>query len=186
MIGDLDTLFDDCSNGTKIYMTGKNIGDLLNKKEITWGWFSGGFKPTSKIDEDKAVCGSSHVNIIGNNITDYVVHHEPFQYYQSTANPIHLPPTSTSMIGKTDQANHQYDISDFWATIEADNISAVSFLKAPYYQTGHAKASDPINEQTFLVNTINNLQNISKWNNTAIIIAYDDTGGDGMITLCHQ
>lgn len=124
MIGDLDTLFDDCSNGTKIYMTGKNIGDLLNKKEITWGWFSGGFKPTSKTDEDKAVCGSSHVNIIGNNITDYGVHHEPFQYYQSTANPIHLPPTSTSMIGKTDQANHQYDISDFWATIEADNIPA--------------------------------------------------------------
>jgi phospholipase C len=124
LIGDLDTLFDDCSNGTKIYMTGKNIGDLLNKKEITWGWFSAGFKPTSKTDEDKAVCGSSHVNIIGNNITDYGVHHEPFQYYQSTANPIHLPPTSTSMIGKTDQANHQYDISDFWATIEADNIPA--------------------------------------------------------------
>ncbi len=59
-------------------------------------------------------------------------------------------------------------------------------MKAPYYQTGHAKASDPINEQTFLVNTINKLQNISKWNNTEIIIAYDDTGGDGMITLCHQ
>ena len=50
-------------------------------------------------------------------------------------------------------------------------------MKAPYYQTGHAKASDPTNEQTFLVNTINKLQNISKWNNTAIIIAYDDTGG---------
>lgn len=177
LIGDNDTLFDDCSNGTKIYMTGKNIGDLLNKKEITWGWFSGGFKPTSRTDDGKALCGSSHVNIIGNNITDYVVHHEPFQYYQSTANPSHLPPTSTSMIGKTDQANHQYDLSDFWVALESDNIPAVSFLKAPYYQTGHAKASDPINEQTFLVNTINKLQNISKWNNTAIIIAYDDPSG---------
>ena len=41
LIGDLDTLFDDCSNETKIYLTGKNIGDLLNNKEITWGWFSG-------------------------------------------------------------------------------------------------------------------------------------------------
>ncbi len=37
LIGDNDTFFDDCSNGTKIYMTGKNIGDLLNNKEITWG-----------------------------------------------------------------------------------------------------------------------------------------------------
>jgi len=177
LIGDDDTLFDDCSNGTKLYMTGKNIGDLLNNKEITWGWFSGGFKPTFRTDDGKAICGSSHVNIIGNNITDYVVHHEPFQYYKSTANPNHLPPTSTSMIGKTDQANHQYDLSDFWAAIESDNIPAVSFLKAPYYQTGHAKASNPINEQPFLVNTINKLQNISKWNNTAIILTYDDTGG---------
>ena len=58
LIGDNDTLFDDCSNGTKLYMTGKNIGDLLNNKEITWGWFSGGFKPTSMTDDGKAVCGS--------------------------------------------------------------------------------------------------------------------------------
>lgn len=177
LIGDYDALFDDCSTGTTIYMTGKNIGDLLNDKKITWGWFSGGFKPTERTDEGKAVCGSSHINIIGNNITDYVVHHEPFQYYKSTGNPHHLPPTSTSMIGKTDQANHQYDLVDFWDAIESNNIPAVSFLKAPYYQTGHAKASDPLDEQTFLVNMINKLQKISTWNNTAIIIAYDDTGG---------
>ena len=130
LIGDDDTLFDDCSNGTKLYMTGKNIGDLLNNKEITWGWFSGGFKPTSTTDDGKAVCGSSHVNIIGNNITDYVVHHEPFQYFKSTANPSHLPPSSTSMIGKTDQANHQYDLSDFWAAIESGQYPCSKFLES--------------------------------------------------------
>ena len=27
--------------------TGKNIGDLLNAKHVTWGWFQGGFAPTS-------------------------------------------------------------------------------------------------------------------------------------------
>ncbi len=37
LIGDPDTLFDDCSEGTKIFFNGKNIGDLLNEKEITWG-----------------------------------------------------------------------------------------------------------------------------------------------------
>ena len=30
----------------KIQMTGKNIGDLLNAKNISWGWFSSGFSPT--------------------------------------------------------------------------------------------------------------------------------------------
>jgi phospholipase C len=177
LIGDLDSLFDDCSNGTKIIMQGKNIGDLLKEKHVAWGWFSGGFKPVAITEEGKAICQSSHVNIAGNNITDYVVHHEPFQYYNSTANPHHLPPTSINMIGKKDQANHQYDLSDFWNAVESGNLPSVSFLKAPYYQTGHAKASDPIDEQVFLVNTINRLQNLPQWNSTAVIIAYDDSGG---------
>ena len=43
-------------------------------------------------------------------MTDYIPHHEPFQYYASTANPMHLPPTSVAKIGHTDQANHQYDL----------------------------------------------------------------------------
>ena len=177
LIGDLDSLFDDCSNGTKISMKGKNIGDLLNEKEISWGWFSGGFKPSTITQEGKAICESAHVNIAGNNITDYVVHHEPFQYYNSTANPHHLPPTSINTTGKTDQANHQYDLSDFWNAVESGNLPSVSFLKAPYYQTGHARASDPIDEQIFLVNILNRLQKLPEWNNTAVIIAYDDTGG---------
>jgi phospholipase C len=81
------------------------------------------------------------------------------------------------MIGKTDQANHQYDLTDFWNAVESGNLPSVSFLKAPYYQTGDTKASDPIDEQPFLVNTINRLQKLPQWNSTAIIIAYDDTGG---------
>ena len=52
-------------------------------------------------------------NIAGATVQDYVPHHDPFQYYKSTANPKHLPPTSEAAIGHTDQANHQYDISLF-------------------------------------------------------------------------
>lgn len=95
-------------------MQGKNIGDLLNAKNIAWGWFQGGFKPTGKTDDGKAICDSTHKNIANKNQKDYSAHHEPFQYYKSTANPHHLPPTSIAMIGRTDQANHQYDSSDFW------------------------------------------------------------------------
>ena len=32
---------------TSAKMTGKNIGDLLNTKGLTWGWFQGGFTPSS-------------------------------------------------------------------------------------------------------------------------------------------
>jgi phospholipase C len=178
VIGDPDGTFDDCSKGKTAAMSGKNVGDLLNSKGVTWGWFQGGFKPTGKTaDGAKAVCGSSHLNVAGQNVTDYSAHHEPFQYYKSTSNPHHLPPTSVKTIGHTDQANHQYDLSDFWKAAASGNKPAVSFLKASKYQDGHAGYSDPLDEQVFLVNTINHLQKLPEWKNTAVIIAYDDSDG---------
>jgi phospholipase C len=123
------------------------------------------------------VCGSAHTNITGATVTDYSPHHEPFQYYKSTANPKHLPPSSEAAIGHTDQANHQYDMSSFYATLSAGNMPAVSFLKAPAYQDGHAGYSNPLDEQTFLVNTINKIEKSKDWSSTAIVVTYDDSDG---------
>lgn len=176
VIGDPDGTYDDCSGTTKVAMNGTNVGDLLNAKGVTWGWFQGGFKPSSVVN-GTAVCKSSHVNIANATVTDYSAHHEPFQYFKSTANPHHLPPTSVGMIGKTDQANHQYDLSDFWSAVQNGTMSAVSFLKAAKYQDGHAGYSDPVDEQHFLVDTINKLQQSHYWESTAVIILYDDSDG---------
>jgi len=173
---DLDPTFDDCSKGTTAAMSGKNVGDLLNAKGVTWGWFEGGFRPTATTN-GKAVCGATSKNVGGATITDYIPHHEPFQYYQSTANPHHLAPSSVAMIGHTDQANHQYDLTDFWAAAGSGNLPAVSFLKAKAYQDGHAGYSDPLDEQTFIVNTINRLEKEPDWGSTAVIINYDDSDG---------
>ena len=180
VIGDPDGAYDDCSSFAPTAMGGKNVGDLLNAQGITWGWFQGGFKPSTPWDGNpahKAVCKSWHLNIGGANVTDYSAHHEPFEYYASTANPHHLTPSSLSMIGKSDRANHQYDISYFWTAVNSGNMPAVSFLKAAKYQDGHAGYSDPIDEQHFIVSTINKLQATSEWNSTAVIIAYDDSDG---------
>ena len=202
MIGDPDPKYDDCSLTVQdtffvpyfknsvpnafpptIEMTGKNIGDLLNMKNITWGWFSAGFKPTpaptlTQDNKSSINCSSAmHDNGYGVKTHDYYANLEPFQYYKSTANPHHLPSTSVTMIGHTDQANHQYDLSDFWAAAEAGNLPAVSFLKAPSYQQGHAGYSGPLLEQNFLVNTINRIQQLPEWNSTAVIVTYDDSDG---------
>jgi phospholipase C len=88
-----------------------------------------------------------------------------------------LPPTSINNIGRTDQANHQYDVSDFWNATESGSLPSVSFLKAPAFQDGHAGYSDPLDEQNFIVETISRLQQLPDWNNTAVIIAYDDSDG---------
>jgi phospholipase C len=137
----------------------------------------GRFRPTGISGIGFADCGSSHENIDGVPETDYVPHHDPFQYYESTANPDHLPPTSETAIGQTDQANHQYDLSDFYETLTDGNLPSVSFLKPAAYQNGHAASSDPLDEQHFLVNTINQIEQSKFWPSTAIVISYDDSDG---------
>jgi phospholipase C len=185
VINDPDPAFDDCSDTNHTSTnnlaagTGQNIGDLLNARGVTWGWFQGGFAPTTPAGNANqfAVCGAKHTNIGGASVVDYSPHHNPFQYYASTANPHHLPPTSVNKIGKTDQANHQYDLSEFSVALNAGHLPAVSFLKAGEYQDGHAGYSDPIDEQHFLVNEINALQQSPDWSSTAVVIAYDDSDG---------
>jgi phospholipase C len=177
LINDADPTYDDCSSSTHIAMTGKNIGDLLNAKSVTWGWFQGGFTPSSVVN-GKAVCATTHNNIIGaSDGGDYIQHHEPFQYYASTANPHHLPPTSVAMVGHQDQANHQYDLSYFYSALNAGNLPSVSYVKAAAYEDGHAGYSDPLDEQVFLANTINAIEQSPDWSSTAIVIAYDDSDG---------
>jgi phospholipase C len=182
VVGDPDPAYDDCSDNNHtsknglLQMSGKNVGDLLNDKGATWGWFQGGFRPTSTAG-GYSVCGATHQNVGGNTVTDYSPHHNPFEYYKSTSNPKHLPPTSVANIGHTDQANHNYDLTDFDATLQAGNLPAVSFLKAAAYEDGHPGNSDPLDEQQFIVNTINKIQQSPDWKSTAIFIAYDDSDG---------
>jgi phospholipase C len=167
VISDADPEGDIASAEPTFSMTGKNIGDLLNAKNVTWGWFEGGFDNPSQ----------THTGANGSQKADYIPHHQPFQYYPQTANPMHKPPTSVASIGKTDQANHQYDITRFWLALDAHNLPSVSYLKAPGYQDGHPGYSDPLLEQTFVVETVNRLMRSPEWDNMAIIIAYDDSDG---------
>ena len=53
----------------------------------------------------------------------------------------------------------------------------MSFIKPAAYQDGHAGISDPLDEQRFLVNSINRIQRLPTWSSTAIVIAYDDSDG---------
>ncbi len=229
LIGDDQPYYDDCSTRDAVSMTGKNLGDLLNTAGLSWGWFQGGFRPTTTFAaatgnaqptstfipdqfsgkfatppaSNQGLCNAVHpvgvaVGGTGNYgyKDDYIPHHEPFNYYASTANPHHLSPASVAAIGTDTQsyvngtpqfntANHQYDMSDFDALVAAinhgllspDHLPAVSFLKAPGYQDGHAAYSDPIDEQQFIVSEINALQQTPDWASTAVVIAYDDSDG---------
>ncbi len=99
-------------------------------------------------------------------------------FLASTNNQHHVRPSNSSLIGTSnDGANHQYDLSDFWTALDEDRLPAVTYLKAAAYQDAHPGYSDPIDEQFFVVNVINALENSRFWKDIAIIIAYDDSDG---------
>ncbi len=166
VIANIDPAFDNYSVGATIAMTGKNMGDLLNAKNISWGSFVSGFaNPTQNF-----VCNAGTT-------LQYNPHYAPFQYYASTSNPAHVPPSSVAMIGHNDQANHEYDLSDLWNALDAHNLPAVSYVKGNPTQTGHPGDSNPACEQAFLVDTINRLEKSPEWKDMAIFITYDDSDG---------
>ncbi|CAB3707271.1 phospholipase C [Trinickia soli] len=187
MINDVDPGADVCSSTTdQAMMTGKNIGDLLNAKNITWGGFMGGFNLSTTNANGTTGCARSTMStVVGAATADYIPHHNWFQYYASTANPTHARPASMQAVGYTtapgattaDPANHQYDSDDFFAAVKAGNYPSVSFLKAPAYQDGHAGYSDPLDEQAFVTKVVNFLQQQPDWQSTAVLVAWDDSDG---------
>ena len=186
VIGDPDPAYDDCSDNDHtatsavVGMSGKNIGDRLNQKGVTWGWFQGGFTPSTAWDGTTghyAKCETTTTNSIGQNVRDYSPHHSPFEYYKSTSNPHHLAPTSLAEVGHNGRANHNYDLSYFNQAVKANTLPAVSFVKAPEAQDGHASYSSPLDEQKFLTREINAIQKSKSWSSTAIVVTYDDSDG---------
>ncbi len=187
MISDVDPANDVCSSNTDaVAMQGTNIGDLLNAQGISWGGFMGGFDLTLTNPNGTSGCARTTTSAVtGGTVVDYIPHHAWFQYYQSTANPTHARPSSVMAIGHSlvpgtktlDPANHQYDINDFYAAVSAGNFPAVSYLKAQAFQDGHPGYSDPLDEQTFVANVVNFLQQHGSWHDTAVIVSYDDSDG---------
>jgi phospholipase C len=218
LIGDASPYWDDCAPSTTAALTGENVGNQLNSKDLSWGWFQGGFAPTTPYsgpvstatnydplnNPDKVSCTSAHnvgAAVGGTGTTgahpygvdsDYSAHYDGFMFYASTANPHHLAPTSLNVVGtdtatsgEFDTANHNYDVSWFnqlvsaihAGTLSASHFPAVSYLKAPVYETGHPATSDPIDEQNWLVNEVNSIEQLPTWDSTAIFVTYDDSDG---------
>jgi phospholipase C len=238
LTSDAQPYWDDCSTRDAVALSGKNVGDRLNAAGLSWGWFQGGFRPTTSYQKaleetgnvgqptsvfmpnefkhipnpvphssNEGLCDAVHP--VGAALggtgqygykNDYIPHHEPFDYYASTANPHHLtiPPglaglaeigTDTQSykngVPQFDTPNHNYGLADFNSLLGAiragqlppSALPAVSFLKAPGYEDGHAGYSDPQDEQQFIVNEINLLERTPDWSSTAVFIMYDDSDG---------
>jgi phospholipase C len=98
LAGDLDPSGDACSVGTTVQLGGRNIGDLLNAKGVTWGSFMGGFDLTIANPDSSSGCSrrSPATPANGGPTKHYIPHHAFFQYWQSTLNAAYTRPSSVA------------------------------------------------------------------------------------------
>jgi len=114
VIGDGDPLGDACSNPNldQVQMHGRNVGDLLNAKGITWGSFMGGFDLTVVNANGTTGClRQTNPTAPGTpafTSVDYIPHHAWFQYFKSTSNPSRARPSSVAAIGHSKHPRHQH------------------------------------------------------------------------------
>ena len=174
----------DADSSDRVALSGLTIGDLLDGAGVSWGWFQAGFAPSADGNCDNASVPSAFDGLAGidpasdsNVNADFDASVEPFQFFASTANPSHLPPSDVSQIGHDDQANHQYDLTAFWQAADAGSLPSISFLKPAVSQSGRAGASNPLDQQQFLVDTVNRLEQLPQWPAMAIVVTWDDSGG---------
>ena len=130
MIGDPDPWYEDCVSYDQTSFLGKNIGDLLNAKHVSWGWFQGGFTPSAVVN-GVAQCSTTTNRLDGTPETAYAGYHNPFQFYATTNNQHHIPPQNVEEVGHNGPANHIYDLSFFQKAAIFGNLPSVSFLKQP-------------------------------------------------------
>lgn len=115
-----------------------NVGDQLTQKNVSWGWFA----------EQYGICGS------------YIPLQNPFQYFTSTQNSVHLQ-----------------DFSNFTARLNSGSVPAVSFIQPTGNHSLHPGAGNVTRAAQWLDDFIRSVQNSNIWAETAIVVVWDSSGG---------
>lgn len=125
------------------------IGDRLSAGKISWAWYSGGW--------DDALAG--HPDRL------FQFHHQPFAYFAKYAD------------GTAAKAAHLRDEKEFIAAAQAGELPAVSFVKPLGEVNEHPGYTNVLDGERHTEELIDAVRNGPDWNNTAIIITYDEHGG---------
>jgi acid phosphatase len=130
-------------------LTLPTIGDRLDEKGISWGWFSGGW--------NDAVAG--HADPL------FQYNHQPFAYFAKYAN------------GTPGQAAHLHDEQDFLRAAHDNTLPAVAFVKPAGADDEHPGYASLARGQQHVADLVKAVQQSPAWADTAIIITYDENGG---------
>jgi phospholipase C len=129
--------------------TAPTIGDRLTDANVSWVWYSGGW--------DNAELG--HPDPL------FQFHHQPFAFYANYAD------------GTPGRAAHLKDEGDFYTDVASNTLPAVTFIKPLGADNEHPGYATLLNGQQHVADLVAAVQNSPYWQDTAIIITYDEHGG---------
>jgi phospholipase C len=129
--------------------TATTIGDRLNGANVSWKWYSGGW--------DAAIAG--HPSPL------FQFHHQPFAYYQNYGDGTQL------------RAEHLQDEKNFKRDIAAGKLPSVVFIKQIGQDNEHPGYSSLLHGQLAAMGLIDEIRQSQYWQNSVIILTYDENGG---------
>ena len=154
------------ASGSKVPPSGlRTIGDALNEKSISWAYYGGGYNAAVRV-ADQVLAGQTpnpDDQFLANNYCDIC----NFESYVS------------SIMGDAAQRQaHIKDATDFFTTLEGDQLPAVSFVKPDSLVDGHPASSKLDLFEAMLENIVDRLTaHPSLFKDTALFVAFDEGGG---------
>ncbi len=145
------------------------IGDRLSAKQVSWKWYSGGW------DNALASSASNPANngtVPANPPVDplFQWHHQPFAYYDNYA------PWKNGQRNLVSAARLQ-DETDFFLDLQNHDLPAVSFIKPLGPNNEHPGYADLLQGQQHVADIVEAVKNSEYWDNSLIIVTYDEHGG---------
>jgi phospholipase C len=129
------------------------IGDRLSDKNIDWAWYSGGW--------NDAIAGNADASAAAS----FQYHHQPFAYFARYAD------------GTPGRKAHLKDETDFLAAAKAGTLPSVSFVKPVGVDNEHPGYANLAQGEKHVISLIDAIRNGPNWKDTAIVITYDENGG---------
>jgi len=125
------------------------IGDRLSEKGVSWAWYSGGW--------NDAIAGEKTDD-------NFQYHHQPFVYFENFA--------PDSQARKT----HLKDKSQLFEDLKSD-FPSVAFFKPVGSKNQHPGYATILDADAEVKEIVQAIRQSPIWQNTAIIITYDEYGG---------
>ncbi len=125
------------------------IGDLLDAKKISWGWYAEGW--------DDALAGKdSH---------DFPCHHQAPSYF---------PQFAPNTAGRK---AHLFDLREFHLQLQRNELPAVCFIRSLDSHSEHPGEGSLLEGLNWCADLIETIQKSPAWDTCVIVVTYDENGG---------